>query len=91
MNTIADWERERAEKWAQLVSRMKPDPTDEVTVECLRSRCTGGLGVQLLWLGADRAAITVTLNGETETFEVHPRDAAAAFEHPYAYGATLPL
>lgn len=59
-------------------------------VRCLLSRLTAGLGVQALVKG-DETFITVTLNGETETFPV-PRDRLLdAFDHPYAYGATLPL
>lgn len=57
-------------------------------VHCLLSRLTAGLGVQLLVQG-NRAFITVALNGETETFEVPGDKALDAFDHPYAYGATL--
>lgn len=58
----------------------------------LLSRMTAGLGVQLLWDPRNGDTfITTTLNGETETFAVDPREAGEAFKHPYAYGATLPL
>lgn len=57
-------------------------------VRCLLSRLTAGLGVQALVQG-DRTFITVTLNGATETFEVPGDRLLDAFDHPYAYGATL--
>jgi hypothetical protein len=59
-------------------------------VECLLSRLTAGLGVQAL-VADGEAYITVTLNGATETFPVPPNSLLDAFEHPFAYGATLPL
>ena len=37
------------------------------------------------------AYITVTLNGETETFQVPNSKLLDAFDHPFAYGATLDL
>ena len=59
---------------------------------CLLSRLTAGLGVQLLWDPRNGDTfITVTLNGDTETFPVDPFNAADAFQHPFAYGASLPL
>lgn len=65
------------------------DPRDLVA---LHGRITAGLGVQLLF---DRLSgetfVTVTLNGETETFPVPGEHANDAFEHPYCYGATLAL
>ena len=69
----------------------------EFEVVCLASRLTAGLGVQLLTNRAKneddepRAFITLVLNGATETFEVKPEDALDAFQHPYAFGGTLPL
>lgn len=58
----------------------------------LCGRVYSGLGVQLLWSPVTgETFVTVTLGGETETFEV-PRDRAMdAYEHPFAYGATLKL
>jgi hypothetical protein len=65
---------------------------DDVEVVCLLSRLTSGLGVQALWAPENGTThVTVTLNGETETFEVPPALLREAFDHPFAYGATLPL
>lgn len=59
-------------------------------IMALASRYYSGLGVQLLWNRESGATfITVTLGGETETFPVPGDRAFDAFEHPYAYGATL--
>lgn len=64
----------------------------EHDVVCLLSRLTAGLGVQALWSPSrSETYITVTLNGETETFEVPSDSLLDAFEHPYAFGATLNL
>ena len=54
-------------------------------------RITAGLAVQGLVDAAGRTYVTCVLNGETETIEVDPSVAADAFEHPFAYGFTLPL
>jgi len=61
-------------------------------IMALCGRMYAGLGVQLLWSPiTGETFCTVTLAGETETFPV-PRDRALdAFEHPYAYGASLKL
>ena len=65
----------------------------EIQVVALCGRQNSGLSVQLLTtVGADvRAWITLDVNGQTETFEVEPSTALDAYQHPYAYGATLPL
>lgn len=94
--TIKGWERDRAlreeaEKITAdaLLPRVETDPRE---IECLESRLTAGLGVQLLWNRETGSTfITVTLNGETETFPVDEDKALEAFEHPFAFGATLPL
>jgi hypothetical protein len=102
--TIKGWEdsrfeRETAAAIAALPVVDEPPVSPEVVTAvpkhlcALRGRMTSGLGVQLLIEPFDsgRAWITVCLNGKTETFEVYPADANEAFEHPYAYGATLAL
>lgn len=72
-----------------LLESAKPEQVDVV---CLLSRVTAGLGVQALWAPADGSThITVALNGVTETFEVDPANLREAFDHPYIFGATLPL
>jgi hypothetical protein len=64
---------------------------DRPDVVCLCSRLTAGLGVQLLTTRDEpvRAFITLTLDGQTETFEIDPSTALDAFQHPFAYGGTL--
>jgi hypothetical protein len=66
---------------------------DRPDLVALCGRRNAGLSVQLLTNRGDepRAWITLDVNGQTETFEVEPRDALDAYHHPYAYGATLPL
>lgn len=72
---------------ASLIAALEPDRDG---VRCLLSRLTAGLGVQALVRGDD-CYITITLNGATETFPVPAARLLDAFDHPYAYGATLPL
>lgn len=80
----------RAMEADALLASAEPEyPTDVV---CLASRMTAGLGVQALYVfSTGECAVTVTLNGETETFSVPRAELMAAFNHPYAYGATLDL
>ncbi|MDH4104395.1 MAG: hypothetical protein OEV29_13605 [Thermoleophilia bacterium] len=100
------WEQDRAtveeaEAILALPSIEEPPTTEGLTVEiveerqdivALLGRCYSGLGVQLLWNRETGCTfVTLTLGRNTETFEV-PRDRARdAFEHPFAYGATLTL
>lgn len=105
MRTIADWERERFEREAaaELDTIEVAEPARTIVggtdiavpkgIVAVRGRVTAGLGVQLLiepW-DAGRAWITVDVAGRTQTFEVPPGDANEAFDHPYAYGASLAL
>ena len=95
--TLKGWEQRR-----ELIEEAELallDAPAELTVAgerqeivALCGRLYAGLGVQLLWnRETGDTFVTVTLAGENETFEV-PRDRAFdAFEHPYAYGATLAL
>lgn len=55
------------------------------------ARMSDGFAVQGLVDGAGRTYISCALNGEYQTFDVEPEDAAEAFAHPFAYGCTLPL
>jgi hypothetical protein len=81
-------EHDREREIDALLEAAKP----ERDVVCLLSRLTAGLGVQALWSPTDGTTwITVVLNGATETFEVPGENLAEAFEHPYVFGATLPL
>ncbi len=55
------------------------------------ARMSDGFAVQGLVDGAGRTYISCALNGEHQTFDVEPEDAVEAFDHPFAYGCTLPL
>ncbi len=55
------------------------------------ARMSDGFAVQGLVDSAGRTYISCALNGEHQTFDVEPEDAAEAFDHPFAYGCTLPL
>lgn len=55
------------------------------------ARLNDGFAVQGLVDGAGRTYISAALNGQYQTFEVDREDAAEAFDHPFAYGCTLPL
>lgn len=95
--TITGWERDRAlrdETDAILTAARLPEiTTTEPAYEVLLSELRSGFGVQLLAEPRlnGRSWITCTLNGETQTFEVPAARALDAFEHPFAYGCTLPL
>lgn len=56
-------------------------------------RATNGFYVQGLVAADGSIFISAGIPGRGlhETFEVKPEDAAEAFEHPFAYGCTLPL
>lgn len=72
-----------------LIESAFSEPTlEDEAVECLASRLTAGLGVQLLWAESG-TYITLTLDGKTETFPVPAEHALDAFQHPFAYGGTL--
>jgi hypothetical protein len=60
-------------------------------VTALLGRMSAGLGVQALVNGDGETFITIWLNGATETFPVPAAKLLDAFDHPYVYGATLPL
>lgn len=103
MSTIADWERDRFQNETEQdianlpITHFTPiaasEPEDRPELIALAGRVTAGLSVQLLVTpGPDPDAfVTVATNGRTETFQIDPRDALAAYRHPYVYGATLPL
>lgn len=103
IETIGDWERRRfareaAEEIADVAVTTEPVTPAKVETEtgticiALLGRVTAGLGVQLLWNPlTGETFLTVALNGETETFSVPPEAAKEAFDHPYAFGASLPL
>jgi len=90
---LAAWEQDRA-----VVEEAEQALTSPRTVEdgvlcvALLGRVNSGFGVQLLWDPlSGKTFVTTAVGGETETFEVSPEHALEAYEHPYAYGATLKL
>ena len=94
--TIAGWERDRAlaDELDAITATAELPVAAEPVVECLLSELRSGFGVQLLAEPMDeggRSWITCTLNGTSQTFEVPSAKALDAFEHPFAYGCTLPL
>lgn len=101
--TIQDWEDARfaSEAAAEIdaipvtdvVRLEQAEDVDRPEIIALCGRQNSGLSVQLLTTVGDdvRAWITLDVGGRTETVEIRPQDALDAFQHPYAYGATLPL
>lgn len=68
------------------------DKFREYPVVALRGRINSGFAVQLLWSPLDgETYITCVLNGACDTFAVPPEHANEAFEHPFAWGCSLPL
>lgn len=102
--TIADWEARRfsEEAFAEIKVIETVEPTRHITgvaaapdgddLVALRGRVTSGLAVQALWSKASgRCYVTIDVGGRTETFPVPADRLNEAFDHPYCFGATLPI
>lgn len=100
--TISDWEQ--AQFVSQATAEINAVPVTEPRREVVggsdgrpeglvvwNARTNSGYHVQGLVDAEGRTYITAVLNGKSETFEVPRERAAEAFEHPYVFGATLPL